>query len=125
MVSTTKSASFSVLAAACFVGQCQPYTPRISPSAHRQKYVLAAASSTPSIVHAATERHFTLRRSFLTYSFAATFGIAASFVRPDAAIAADGKLNAILGQIKQGRDQLECVPDLIEAEKWDASKYIT
>jgi len=116
MVSTTKSASFSVLAAACFVGQCQPYMPSVS--SHRQKYVLAAASSTPSIVDAATERHFRSRRSFLTYSFAASFG-----VRPDAVIAADGKLNAILGQIKQGRDQLDSVPDLIKAEKWDAGKY--
>ena len=118
-MSKTKSASFSVLAAAYFVGQCQPFMLVVSSSVHRQKHVLAAASTKPP------RPHFTSRRSVLKYSFAATFGTAASFIGPDAVIAADGKLNDILGQIKQGREQLECVPDLIKAEKWDAGKYVT
>ena len=79
--------------------------------------------SAPSFVDALTERHFKSRRSFVTCSFAATFGITASFVGPDAVIAANGKLYVILGKLKEGREQLECVPDLIKAEKWDAGKY--
>jgi len=64
------------------------------------------------------------RRSFLTRSFMATLGIATSFNGGsiDAAVAADGKLNDILAQIKEGRTQLESIPDLIKDEKWDAGK---
>jgi hypothetical protein len=58
-----------------------------------------------------------LRRSILTNSLAVTacFG-------PIAAIAADGKLDAILNQIKEANKQLEDVPDLIKAEKWDSGE---
>ena len=125
MVSTTKSATFFVLAAACFVDQCQPFAPSVPSSVHRPIFVLAAASSAPSIVDGITEPHFKSRRSFVTCSFAATFGIATSFDGPKAVVAADGNLYVILGQLKEGRDQLECVPDLIKAEKWDAGKYFS
>jgi len=37
-----------------------------------------------------------------------------------AALAADGQLSVLLDQIKEGSKQLEAVPDLIKAEKWDA-----
>ena len=125
MVSTAKSASFFVLAAACFIDQCQPFTPNVPSFVRRRKFVLAAASSAPLIVNGITERHFKSRRSFVTCSFAATFGIAASLEGPKEVLAADGNLYVILGQLKEGRDQLECVPDLIKAEKWDAGKYFS
>ena len=121
MVSPTKTASFSVLGAASFIGQCQSFAISASSSVHR--HVLTVASSAPSIVDFMTERHFESRRSFLTYSFAATFGTTTSFVGPNSVIAAEGRLGSILGQIKEGREQLECVPDLIKAEKWDGGNY--
>lgn len=65
-----------------------------------------------------------LRRSILTNSLAATVGITACFGSPASAIVADGKLDAILGQIKEANKQLEDVPDLIKAEKWDSGKQV-
>jgi hypothetical protein len=121
MVSTTTTA---VLGAACLVGQCQPFTPSASSAVHRQRrVVLAASSSGPSIVDVVTERDCESRRSFLACSFAATLGIATPFVGSNTVIAAEGRLQSILGQIKEGREQLECVPDLIKAEKWDGGEY--
>jgi hypothetical protein len=120
MVSTTKMV---VLGAACLIGQCQPFTPCALSAVHRQKHiVLSAASSAPSIVDVITERHYESRRSFLASSFAGTFGIVTPFVGPNTVIASEGKLQSILGQIKEGREQLECVPELIKAEKWDGGK---
>ena len=67
------------------------------------------------------------RRSFLARSFTATLGIATSFNggSTDSAVAADGQLNDILAQIKEGRTQLESIPDLIKDEKWDAGMSVS
>ncbi len=122
-MTTTKTA---VLGAACLIGQCEPFTPSALSAVHRQKRVaLAAASSAPSIVDVITERHHESRRSFLACSFVATLGIITPFVGPNTVIASEGKLQSILFQIKEGREQLECVPDLIKAEKWDGGKYFS
>jgi hypothetical protein len=102
MVSTTKSASFFVMASACFINHCQPFTPSVPSSVHRQKFALVAASSTASIIYGIIKRHFKSRQSLVTCLFAATFGIAAFFKVLKAVIAADGKLYVILGQLKEG-----------------------
>ena len=48
------------------------------------------------------------------------------FGRPTtAAFAADGNLADTLSQIKNAREQLDDIPALIDAEKWDAGKCIT
>ena len=47
------------------------------------------------------------------------------FGRPNAAFAADGKLADTLSQIKNAREQLDDIPALIDAEKWDAGKCIS
>jgi hypothetical protein len=70
------------------------------------------------------ERTYKSRRSFLTGNIAATmFGIA-TVIRPRSVIATGGNLNDLLDQIKEGRDQLEIVPELIKAEKWDAIRAV-
>ena len=66
--------------------------------------------------------NYNSRRSFLTGNIA-VFGIAA-VVRPSTVIATDGNLSDLLGQIKEGREQLESVPELIKAEKWDAIRAV-
>jgi len=35
----------------------------------------------------------------------------------------DGQLPKLLDQIKEGKQQLEDIPELIKAEKWDAGMY--
>ena len=45
------------------------------------------------------------------------------FGRPNAAFASDGKLADTLSQIKDAREQLDDIPALIDAEKWDAGMY--
>ena len=66
------------------------------------------------------------RRSFITDSFAAAtiVGTAFSF-RPHQAIAdTDIKLADVLAQVKDARVQMDDIPDLIKAEKWDAGKFM-
>lgn len=84
----------------------------------------AAASPPPSnvITTTSSKPDSQLRRSIFTSAVVSTLGAATCFDRPDAATAADGNLDAMLGQIKEARDQLEVVPDLIKDEKWDAGK---
>lgn len=47
------------------------------------------------------------------------------FGRPNAAFASDGKLADTLSQIKDAREQLDDIPALIDAEKWDAGMCLT
>lgn len=45
------------------------------------------------------------------------------FDRPNEVIAAGENLAPILGQIKEAKEQIEIIPDLIKSEKWDAGEY--
>jgi hypothetical protein len=62
------------------------------------------------------------RRKILIGPFtAATFAVASQ--NKVALAADDGQLPKLLDQIKEGRKQLEDIPELIKAEKWDAGMY--
>lgn len=111
-------AKMSVLLAAYFVCQCQSFMPII------QTTRVLTMTSYAHINATAHERTYQSRRSFLAGNIAATmFGIPA-VVRPSTVIATDGNLSDLLDQIKEGRDQLDSVPELIKAEKWDAIRAI-
>ncbi len=63
------------------------------------------------------------RRTLVTKAITSSLGFLSIFSVPkndDKALAAD--LNELVGQLKQARDQLNEVPDLIKAEKWDSGK---
>jgi hypothetical protein len=62
------------------------------------------------------------RRTILSDSvfFTAVGAIFSTAVGNKAARAADGQLPKLLDQIKEGRAQLEPIPQLINAEKWDS-----
>jgi len=79
------------------------------------RQLLAASSSDDFMV---TSNH---RRTILSGPLIFTAGtILSTVVDNKAALAADGQLSVLLDQIKEGSKQLEAVPDLIKAEKWDA-----
>ena len=63
------------------------------------------------------------RRKILISPFTATIAVAS---QNKVALAADddGQLPNLLDQIKEGRQQLEDIPELIKAEKWDAGMYL-
>ena len=62
------------------------------------------------------------RRKILISPFtAATFAVVSQ--NKVALAADDGQLPKLLDQIKEGRQQLEDIPELIKAEKWDAGMY--
>ncbi|KAL7535013.1 hypothetical protein ACHAWF_006114 [Thalassiosira exigua] len=132
---SSRRASFSIAAVACIPSQCTPFklgfsSPFRSSSALQELVVDPThASSSVMQVTAPTslkemdtvlDPHCKLRRSLISNCLAATFGVAASVIRPNSAIAADEKLDAILARIKEAREQLESVPDLIKDEKWDS-----
>ncbi len=63
------------------------------------------------------------RRKILIGPFtAATIAVASQ--NKVALAADDGQLPKLLDQIKEGRQQLEDIPELIKAEKWDAGMYL-
>ena len=134
MVSTTR-VSFSIAVAACLQSQCTSFVPQSVKQRHKlvvdpthvstSVQLLAAATPSPpsnGIDTSSPEPDCQLRRSILTSSLVATFGIASCFDENNVAIAADGKLDEILDQVKEAREQLESVPDLIKDEKWDSGK---
>ena len=121
---TNVSTKMSVLAA-FLVFQCQSFMP-IAVLPRQTTRVLTMTSHAHINAATANERNYKYsRRSFVTdNSIAVTvFGIAA-VVRPSTVIATDGNLRDLLGQIKEGREQLESVPELIKAEKWDAIRAV-
>eukprot|EP00985_Skeletonema_marinoi_P004891 scaffold2120_cov115-Skeletonema_marinoi.AAC.1 len=83
------------------------------------RQLLAASSSDDFMV---TSNH---RRTILSGPLIFTAGTILSTVFDNkAALAADGQLSVLLDQIKEGSKQLEAVPDLIKAEKWDAVRAV-
>ena len=143
LLSTRASLSIAAAAVSCLPQvQCSPFIPEsrsafvpfpttrnLADPKLSTSPVLVAETSTSTapandIDDSAKEPTYCrLRRSILTNSLAATL-ITACFGSPASAIAADGKLDAILGQIKEANKQLEDVPDLIKAEKWDSGKQV-
>lgn len=128
MVSSTR-ASLAVAVTACLLGviQCAAFTLQRIPTAKcdtKKMQLLMADAPTPldpsTNVAAALPEYCNLRRFILANSLGLC--IAACVGSPNAATAADGKLAGILGQIKEAQGQLEAIPDLIKAEKWDAGK---
>jgi hypothetical protein len=63
------------------------------------------------------------RRKILISPFTAATIAVASQNKVALADADDGQLPKLLDQIKEGRQQLEDIPELIKAEKWDAGMY--
>lgn len=63
------------------------------------------------------------RRKILIGPFTATIAVA-SQSKVALADAEDGQLPNLLDQIKEGRQQLEDIPELIKAEKWDAGMFL-
>mmetsp|Transcript_36647 Transcript_36647/g.76898 ORF Transcript_36647/g.76898 Transcript_36647/m.76898 type:complete len:240 (-) Transcript_36647:258-977(-) len=135
MVSTTKAA-LSIAIVACIQSQCTSFVPESA--TRRQKLVynpkqfatsVQLAAATPAskddidLGKSSLEPHCQHRRSVIASSLAFTFGIVTCF-NENVALAADGKLDELLGQIKEARGQLESVPDLIKAEKWDAVRAV-
>ncbi|KAL7432266.1 hypothetical protein ACHAXH_001726 [Discostella pseudostelligera] len=126
MVSSTKRAPLSIVAAVSVIGKCESFIPNDPSIVLGRTTLLAAAASDSSPVSNTfvdTSAH-PCRRSFVNRSVAATLGTALIFNRPNAVIAADENLASILGQIKEARDQIEIIPDLIKSEKWDAVRAI-
>jgi len=66
------------------------------------------------------------RRSFITDSFATATFIGSFSFRPHQAIAETDiiKLADVLAQVKDARGQMDDIPDLIKAEKWDAGTFM-
>ena len=64
------------------------------------------------------------RRKILIGPFTAATIAVASQNKVALADADDGQLPNLLDQIKEGRQQLEDIPELIKAEKWDAGMYL-
>lgn len=64
------------------------------------------------------------RRKILISPFTATITVASQSKVALAADEDDGQLPKLLDQIKEGRQQLEDIPELIKAEKWDAGMYL-
>ena len=65
------------------------------------------------------------RRSFITNSFVAATFVGTTFFRPYQAFAdTDIKLADVLAQVKDARVQMNDIPDLIKAEKWDAGTFM-
>ena len=62
------------------------------------------------------------RRSILISPIVVSLGLALT-TEGNTAFATDGNLNQIVGQLKASSQMLDEIPDLIKAEKWDASKY--
>jgi len=113
------------VAAVSVIGKCESFIPNDPSIVLGRTTLLAAAASDSSPVSNTfvdTSAH-PCRRSFVNRSVAATLGTALIFNRPNAVIAADENLASILGQIKEARDQIEIIPDLIKSEKWDAGEY--
>jgi hypothetical protein len=122
---TNVSTKMSVLAA-FLVFQCQSFMPIVVLPTRTTRVLTTMTSYAHINAATANERNYKYsRRSFVTdNSIAVTvFGIAA-VVRPSTVIATDGNLRDLLGQIKEGREQLESVPELIKAEKWDAIRAV-
>ena len=64
------------------------------------------------------------RRSFITDSFAAATFVGTTFsFRPYQAIADTVIKLDVLAQVKDARSQMDDIPDLIKAEKWDAGTF--
>lgn len=141
MAKIRKGVTLSTAAVACLLcqsaafapyGTCaQPRNQRAIPSSptsvSAEAEVVPSSSFSDDISSASVPDHpLLLRRSFVAKSIAATLGIAiGSGFGPGLAIAADGgKLDPLLSQIKEARDQLEGVPDLIKDEKWDGVRAI-
>ena len=64
------------------------------------------------------------RRKILIGPFTAATIAVASQNKVALAADDDGQLPKLLDQIKEGRQQLEDIPELIKAEKWDAGMYL-
>ena len=66
------------------------------------------------------------RRSFITNSIVAATIVGTIFsFRPHQAIAdTDIKLADVLAQVKDARVQMDDIPDLIKADKWDAGTFM-
>ncbi|KAL3757297.1 hypothetical protein ACHAWU_008458 [Discostella pseudostelligera] len=126
MVSSTKRASLSIVAAVSVIGKCEsfmPNGPSIVPGRTTLSAAAASESSPPLNTFVDTSAH-PCRRSFVKRSVAATLGTALMFNRPSAVIATDENLASILGHIKEAKNQIEIIPDLIKSEKWDAASLM-
>ncbi|KAL9190762.1 hypothetical protein ACHAXT_000468 [Thalassiosira profunda] len=130
MVSPTRALAIAVTA--CLLIQCASFTLQRIPTAKCDAIihqVMAEAPTSPPAMSsidpsnvAASPEYCNLRRSILANSLGLC--ITAGIGVPNAAVAADGKLAGILGQIKEAQGQLEAIPDLIKAKKWDAVREI-
>ena len=86
-----------------------------------QQQLFAASSSSNNVDECTISSQ--KRRTILSRSLIVTAGTILSTSVVDNKIAhaaADGQLNVLLDQIKEGSKQLEAIPDLIKAEQWDA-----
>ena len=138
MVSATRS-SLSIAIVACFPLCCSSFLtsdptsrPRL---VHSRKLDIdttlwSPLSASPSPLYSSdTDEPFHSssglphyhRRSFIANYFAAAIGVTIFAVPFNEAIAASPE--ELLDQIKQAREQLDTIPDLIKAEKWDAGKF--
>ena len=103
-------------------------THRLNLERYSASCCLLASSSDADDLKTSTDLNCQTRRACLTSPFAVAF-VATSFIgRPrHVALAADYQdlttLDQLLSQIKQARDQLDVIPDLIEKEKWDSGKF--
>ena len=87
----------------------------VTPSSNPRQLLAAASNNIHDCVVTSQQR-----RTILTGPLIATTGtILSTLLDNKAALAADGQLTKLLEQIKEGSKQLEDVPELIKAEKWD------
>ena len=90
---------------------------------HRRQRLSACSSNNDSIdenMLVSSQK----RRKILISPFTATITVASQSKVALAADEDDGQLPKLLDQIKEGRQQLEDIPELIKAEKWDAGMYL-
>lgn len=105
---------------------CRPFI--LSPSTNRQlppqQQLLAASSSSNNNIDDCMVTS-QLRRRIMSWPLVVTAGtILSTAVDNKAALAADGQLPKLLDQIKEGSKQLDAIPELIKAEKWDSVRAI-
>ena len=90
----------------------------------RRQSRLSACSSNNDSIGENTLISSQKRRKILIGPFTAATIAVASQSKAALADADDGQLPKLLDQIKEGRQQLEDIPELIKAEKWDAGMYL-
>lgn len=96
---------------------CRPFLLSQSPNRQLPRPLLAASPSSNNNIDdcMVTSQQ---RRTILGWPLIIT----AETILSTAVNAADGQLPKLLDQIKEGSKQLDAIPELIKAEKWDSGK---